>query len=62
MARFNEIVTKLLLEGALDTFKKYSVKDEDIDVCSQLSRSFINCHESHSNLMFGPATNQEIKN
>ncbi|PKI78159.1 6,7-dimethyl-8-ribityllumazine synthase, chloroplastic [Punica granatum] len=32
VARFNEIVTKLLLEGALDTFKKYSVKEEDIDV------------------------------
>lgn len=32
VARFNEIVTKLLLEGALDTFKKYSVNEEDIDV------------------------------
>ncbi|PIN13180.1 6,7-dimethyl-8-ribityllumazine synthase [Handroanthus impetiginosus] len=32
VARFNEIVTKHLLEGALDTFKKYSVKEEDIDV------------------------------
>lgn len=32
VARFNEIVTRPLLEGALDTFKKYSVKDEDIDV------------------------------
>ncbi|GAB2265490.1 hypothetical protein Dimus_000541 [Dionaea muscipula] len=32
VARFNEIVTKPLLEGALDTFKKYSVDDEDIDV------------------------------
>ncbi|XP_028116588.1 6,7-dimethyl-8-ribityllumazine synthase, chloroplastic [Camellia sinensis] len=32
VARFNEIVTKLLLEGALDTFKRYSVKEEDIDV------------------------------
>ncbi|XP_027172817.1 6,7-dimethyl-8-ribityllumazine synthase, chloroplastic-like isoform X1 [Coffea eugenioides] len=32
VARFNEIVTKPLLEGALDTFKKYSVKEEDIDV------------------------------
>ncbi|XP_052173696.1 6,7-dimethyl-8-ribityllumazine synthase, chloroplastic [Diospyros lotus] len=32
VARFNEIVTKPLLEGALETFKKYSVKDEDIDV------------------------------
>ncbi|KAK4436638.1 6,7-dimethyl-8-ribityllumazine synthase, chloroplastic [Sesamum alatum] len=32
VARFNEIITKLLLEGALDTFKKYSVKEEDIDV------------------------------
>lgn len=32
MARFNEVVTRLLLEGALDTFKKYSVREEDIDV------------------------------
>ncbi|CDP19220.1 unnamed protein product [Coffea canephora] len=31
VACFNEIVTKPLLEGALDTFKKYSVKEEDID-------------------------------
>ncbi|KAK7317889.1 hypothetical protein RJT34_02493 [Clitoria ternatea] len=31
-ARFNEIVTKQLLEGALGTFKNYSVQDEDIDV------------------------------
>ncbi|XP_076890560.1 6,7-dimethyl-8-ribityllumazine synthase, chloroplastic-like [Bidens hawaiensis] len=32
VARFNEIVTRPLLEGALDTFKKYSVREEDIDV------------------------------
>ncbi|XVF73655.1 hypothetical protein PTKIN_Ptkin12aG0219400 [Pterospermum kingtungense] len=32
VARFNEIVTKQLLEGALDTFSKYSVNTEDIDV------------------------------
>ncbi|XP_041013595.1 6,7-dimethyl-8-ribityllumazine synthase, chloroplastic [Juglans microcarpa x Juglans regia] len=32
VARFNEIVTKQLLEGALATFKNYSVQDEDIDV------------------------------
>ncbi|XP_028799994.1 6,7-dimethyl-8-ribityllumazine synthase, chloroplastic [Neltuma alba] len=32
VARFNEIVTKQLLEGALNTFKNYSVEDEDIDV------------------------------
>ncbi|KAF8026888.1 hypothetical protein BT93_F3396 [Corymbia citriodora subsp. variegata] len=32
VARFNEIVTKLLLDGALNTFKKYSVREEDIDV------------------------------
>ncbi|KAK4421915.1 6,7-dimethyl-8-ribityllumazine synthase, chloroplastic [Sesamum alatum] len=32
VARFNEIITRPLLEGALDTFKKYSVKEEDIDV------------------------------
>ena len=36
VARFNEIVTRQLLEGGLDTFKKYSVKEEDIDVCSHL--------------------------
>ncbi|XP_010277852.1 PREDICTED: 6,7-dimethyl-8-ribityllumazine synthase, chloroplastic [Nelumbo nucifera] len=32
VARFNEIVTKLLLEGALETFKRHSVREEDIDV------------------------------
>lgn len=32
VARFNEMVTKPLLEGALNTFKSYSVEDEDIDV------------------------------
>ncbi|MED6192303.1 hypothetical protein PIB30_009117 [Stylosanthes scabra] len=32
VARFNEIVTRPLLEGALGAFKNYSVKDEDIDV------------------------------
>ncbi|KAH1236495.1 6,7-dimethyl-8-ribityllumazine synthase, chloroplastic [Glycine soja] len=32
VARFNEIVTKPLLEGALGTFNNYSVQDEDIDV------------------------------
>lgn len=34
VARFNEVVTKLLLEGALETFRRYSVRDEDIDVIS----------------------------
>ncbi|XP_019433234.1 PREDICTED: 6,7-dimethyl-8-ribityllumazine synthase, chloroplastic-like isoform X1 [Lupinus angustifolius] len=32
VARFNEFITKQLLEGALGTFKNYSVQDEDIDV------------------------------
>ncbi|GER44217.1 7-dimethyl-8-ribityllumazine synthase [Striga asiatica] len=32
VARFNEIITRPLLDGALDTFKRYSVKEEDIDV------------------------------
>lgn len=32
VARFNEFVTRKLLEGALDTFRKYSVNEEDIDV------------------------------
>ena len=38
VARFNEVVTRLLLEGALETFKRYSVKEEDIDVSSYLLR------------------------
>ncbi|CAI0393191.1 unnamed protein product [Linum tenue] len=32
VARFNEIVTRRLLEGAIETFTRYSVKEEDIDV------------------------------
>ncbi|BBH08658.1 6,7-dimethyl-8-ribityllumazine synthase / DMRL synthase / lumazine synthase / riboflavin synthase [Prunus dulcis] len=32
VARFNEIITKQLLEGALATFKNYSIQEEDIDV------------------------------
>ncbi|XP_020572854.1 6,7-dimethyl-8-ribityllumazine synthase, chloroplastic-like [Phalaenopsis equestris] len=32
VARFNEIITNPLLEGALQTFKQYSVKEEDITV------------------------------
>jgi 6,7-dimethyl-8-ribityllumazine synthase len=31
--RFNEIVTNLLLQGALETFQRYSVKEENITVC-----------------------------
>lgn len=33
VARFNEIVTNLLLQGALETFQRYSVKEENITVC-----------------------------
>lgn len=33
VSRFNEIVTKQLLDGALTTFNNYSVQQEDIDVC-----------------------------
>ncbi|KAG9445796.1 hypothetical protein H6P81_011924 [Aristolochia fimbriata] len=32
VAQFNEVVTKLLLEGAVETFKRYSVREEDIEV------------------------------
>ncbi|XP_016546758.1 6,7-dimethyl-8-ribityllumazine synthase, chloroplastic isoform X2 [Capsicum annuum] len=32
VARFNELITKKLLEGALNTFKSYSVREEDIDI------------------------------
>ncbi|KAL3631718.1 hypothetical protein CASFOL_024702 [Castilleja foliolosa] len=35
VARFNEIITRPLLEGALDTFKKYSVKEEDVDAINR---------------------------
>ena len=38
VARFNEVVTRLLLEGALETFKRDSIKEEDIDVSSYLLR------------------------
>ncbi|XP_062226066.1 6,7-dimethyl-8-ribityllumazine synthase, chloroplastic-like [Phragmites australis] len=34
VARFNEIVTNLLLQGALETFERYSVKAENITVVS----------------------------
>jgi len=34
VARFNEVVTNLLLQGALETFERYSVKPEDITVVS----------------------------
>ncbi|KAF3451102.1 hypothetical protein FNV43_RR07191 [Rhamnella rubrinervis] len=32
VSRFNEIVTKQLLEGALTTFNNYSIEEENIDV------------------------------
>ncbi|XP_020249864.1 6,7-dimethyl-8-ribityllumazine synthase, chloroplastic-like [Asparagus officinalis] len=32
VARFNEVVTNLLLEGALETFRRHSVREEDITV------------------------------
>lgn len=32
VARFNEVVTNLLLEGALETFRRYSVREEDVTV------------------------------
>ncbi|XP_050236870.1 6,7-dimethyl-8-ribityllumazine synthase, chloroplastic-like [Mercurialis annua] len=32
IVRFNELVMKKLLEGALETFQRYSVKEEDIDL------------------------------
>lgn len=32
VARFNDLITKKLLEGALETFKSHSVREEDIDV------------------------------
>jgi hypothetical protein len=30
--RFNEIVTKPLVEGALEAFRRHSIREEDIDV------------------------------
>ncbi|MBR1616514.1 6,7-dimethyl-8-ribityllumazine synthase [bacterium] len=32
ISRFNEFIGKKLLEGALDTFKRLNVKDENIDI------------------------------
>lgn len=34
VARFNEIVTKPLLDGALETFRRYNVKQENITIVS----------------------------
>ncbi|CAL4928022.1 unnamed protein product [Urochloa decumbens] len=34
VARFNEVVTNLLLQGAMETFERYSVKAENITVVS----------------------------
>ncbi|KAL5216943.1 hypothetical protein ABZP36_008344 [Zizania latifolia] len=34
VARFNEVVTNLLLQGALETFERYNVKKENITVVS----------------------------
>lgn len=39
-ARFNELITRPLLAGALETFAKYGVRDEDVDVSSHLPSSF----------------------
>ena len=39
VGRFNEIVTRPMLEGALSTFKSYSVQDEDIDVSPSLQHT-----------------------
>lgn len=33
VGRFNEIITRPLLAGALETFHRYQVREEDIDVC-----------------------------
>lgn len=41
VARFNEIVTSLLLEGALETFRRYSIKEEDITVRFVYQFSFL---------------------
>ncbi|MDD3627346.1 MAG: 6,7-dimethyl-8-ribityllumazine synthase [bacterium] len=32
ISRFNELITKKLLEGSLDCFKRHNVREEDIDV------------------------------
>jgi len=32
VARFNEFITKRLLEGAMDSFKRHGVKEGDIDI------------------------------
>ena len=43
VARFNEVVTKLLLEGAIETFKKYSVREEDIEVSNHNDKRWELC-------------------
>nr|XP_023873242.1 6,7-dimethyl-8-ribityllumazine synthase, chloroplastic-like [Quercus suber] len=41
VARFNEIITKRLLEGALSTFNHYSVLEDNIDVCHFFSSTCV---------------------
>lgn len=33
VARFNDFITKLLLEGAKETFQRHGAADEDVEVC-----------------------------
>jgi 6,7-dimethyl-8-ribityllumazine synthase len=39
VGRFNDLVTKLLLEGALETFQRHSVPRSDVDVSPRLLAS-----------------------
>ncbi|RKY15814.1 MAG: 6,7-dimethyl-8-ribityllumazine synthase, partial [Planctomycetota bacterium] len=32
VSRFNELITRRLLEGALDVLRRHDVKDDDVDV------------------------------
>jgi hypothetical protein len=47
VARFNDFITKLLLEGAKETFRRHGAADEDIEVrAPQSSNLFSNMREA----------------
>jgi hypothetical protein len=41
IARFNDLVTKLLLEGALEAFDRHGGDRDSVDVSAQLHKAFV---------------------
>ena len=48
VARFNHFITDRLVEGCLDTLKRHEVKDEEIELQTELSKLEARRHELQS--------------